>query len=167
MSGGSEAGAAPAPEAGPPADPLAGIDLAAAAATPGAWLELSVAADHEAVEAVSEILSRAAPGGTSVEPAFELVEEGLAARVDFARPAIVRAHLPVRDVAAIRSAVARTDRELGHLQAFGMRPIGELAGGHRPGGRLGQRLEGALPGAPYRPAHRHPPHLAAPPAAAG
>ena len=45
--------------------PLAGIDLAAAAATPGAWLELAVAADHEAVEAVSEILSRAAPGGTS------------------------------------------------------------------------------------------------------
>ena len=109
-----------------PADPLAGIDLAAAAATPGAWLEMSVAADHEAVEAVSEILSRAAPGGTSVEPAFELIEEGLAASVDFARPAMVRAHLPILDPAAIRAAVARADRELGHLQAFGMRPIGVL-----------------------------------------
>ena len=109
------------------ADPLAGIDLAAAAATPGAWLELSVAADHEAVEAVSEILSRAAPGGTSVEPAFELVEDGLAARLDFARPAMVRAHLPILDVVAIRAAVARADRDLGHLQAFGMRPIGDLA----------------------------------------
>ncbi|MCJ7711519.1 MAG: 50S ribosomal protein L11 methyltransferase [Chloroflexi bacterium] len=109
------------------ADPLAGIDLAAAAATPGSWLELSVAADHEAVEAVSEILSRAAPGGTSVEPAFELVEEGLAARVDLARPAMVRANLPILDVGGIRSAVARADRELGHLQAFGMRPIGDLA----------------------------------------
>jgi ribosomal protein L11 methyltransferase len=107
-------------------DPLAGIDLDAAARTAGAWLELSVAADHEAVEAVSEILSRAAPGGTSVEPAFELVEEGLAARVDFARPAMVRAHLPILDVTAIRGAVARVDRELGHLQAFGMRPIGDL-----------------------------------------
>ena len=112
---------------GPPPDPLAGIDLAAAAATPGAWLALSVAADHEAVEAVSEILSRAAPGGTSVEPAFELVEEGLIARVDFARPAIIRAHLPILDVPAIRAAVAQADRELGHLQAFGMRPIGDLA----------------------------------------
>ena len=71
--------------------------------------------------------SRAAPGGTSVEPAFELVEDGLAARVDFARPAMVRAHLPILDVAAIRAAVARADRELGHLQAFGMRPIGDLA----------------------------------------
>ena len=109
------------------AGPLTGIDLDAAAATAGSWLELSVAADHEAVEAVSEILARAAPGGTSVEPAFELVDEGLGARVDFARPAMVRAHLPVLDVAAIRTAVARVDRDLGHLQAFGMRPIGDLA----------------------------------------
>ena len=108
--------------------PLDDLDLdAAAAAAPGAWLELSVAADHEAVEAVSEILSRAAPGGTSVEPAFELVEEGLAARVDLARPALVRAHLPLLDVAGVRSAVDRAERELGHLQAFGLRPIGDLS----------------------------------------
>ena len=107
--------------------PLAAIDLDAVAATPGAWLELSVAADHEAVEAVSEILARAAPGGTSVEPAFELVEEGLAARVDLARPALVRAHLPIIDPTAVRTAVARAERELGHLQAFGLRPMGDLA----------------------------------------
>jgi ribosomal protein L11 methyltransferase len=104
---------------------LAGIDLDAAAGT-GAWLELSVAADHEAVEAVSEILTRAAPGGTSVEPAFELVNEGLAARVDLARPAMVRAHLPLLDPAGVRAAVERAERELGHLQAFGLRPIGDL-----------------------------------------
>jgi ribosomal protein L11 methyltransferase len=108
--------------------PLAGIDLDAAAATPGAWLELSVPADHEAVEAVSEILSRSAPGGTSVEPAFELVEEGLAARVDLARPALVRAHLAILDPPAVRAAVAQAERELGHLQAFGLRPIGDLTG---------------------------------------
>jgi ribosomal protein L11 methyltransferase len=107
--------------------PLGGIDLAGAMAAMDGWLELSVAADHEAVEAVSEILSRAAPGGTSVEPAFELVEDGLAARVDFARPALVRAYLPVLDVPAVRAAVERADRELGHLQVFGMRPIGDLA----------------------------------------
>jgi hypothetical protein len=34
----------------------------------GVWLELSVVADVEAVEAVSEILGRYAPAGTSVEP---------------------------------------------------------------------------------------------------
>ena len=108
-------------------DPLAGIDLAAAVVAKDAWLELSVAADHEAVEAVSEILSRAAPGGTSVEPAFELVEDGLAARIDLARPALVRAYLPVHSASAVRDAVAHADRELGHLQAFGLRPIGDLA----------------------------------------
>jgi ribosomal protein L11 methyltransferase len=117
----------PASEDSPDPDPLVGLDLAAAAGTPGTWLELSVAADHEAVEAVSEILSRVAPGGTSVEPAFELVDEGLAARVDVARPAIVRAHLPVREVGALRAAVAAAGRDLGHLQAFGLRPIGDLA----------------------------------------
>jgi ribosomal protein L11 methyltransferase len=112
-----------------PGDPLAGIDLEAAGASAeaGTWLELSVAADHEAVEAVSEILTRAAPGGTSVEPAFELLDEGLAARVDLARPALVRAYLPLREAGAARDAVRRAERDLGHLQAFGLRPIGELS----------------------------------------
>ena len=92
----------------------------------GAWLELAVEADVEAVEAVSEILGRAAPGGTSVEPAFELVDEGLGARVDTSRPAIVRAYVPARDRAAADRAVAEVAEALGHLQAFGLRPIGEL-----------------------------------------
>ena len=82
--------------------------------------------DSEAVEPVSEILSRVAPGGVSVEPAFELVDEGLGARVDPSRPAIVRAYLPVTDEVASAAAVARVEADLGHLQAFGLRPIGEL-----------------------------------------
>jgi len=85
-----------------------------------------VAADVEAVEAVSEILGRVAPGGTSVEPAFELVDEGLGARVDATRPSIVRAYVPARDPAAAEQAVATATKALGHLQAFGLRPIGEL-----------------------------------------
>ncbi|MEX1170903.1 MAG: 50S ribosomal protein L11 methyltransferase [Chloroflexota bacterium] len=92
----------------------------------GAWLELSVEADVEAVEAVSEILGRAAPGGTSVEPGFELTDEGLGARIDPTRPAIVRAYLPARDPAVLERTVAETTEALGHLQAFGLRPIGEL-----------------------------------------
>jgi ribosomal protein L11 methyltransferase len=95
-------------------------------AGPGAWLELSVAADIEAVEAVSEILGRVAAGGTSVEPAFELTDEGLGARVDPTKPAIVRAYLPARDALASSRAVAEATEALGHLQAFGLRPIGEL-----------------------------------------
>jgi len=96
------------------------------AASTGAWLELSVAADIEAVEAVSEILGRVAPGGTSVEPAFELVDEGLGARIDPTRPSIVRAYVPARDPAAAERAAAEAAEALGHLQAFGLRPIGEL-----------------------------------------
>jgi ribosomal protein L11 methyltransferase len=96
------------------------------ASAAGVWLELSVAADTEAVEAVSEILTRFAPGGTTVEPAFELVDEGLGARVDASRPAIVRAYLPARDPASARVALASATEALGHLQAFGLRPIGEL-----------------------------------------
>ena len=92
----------------------------------GAWLELAVDADVEAVEAVSEILGRAAPGGTSVEPGFELIDEGLGARIDPTRPAIVRAYLPARDLAAAERSVAVVAEALGHLQAFGLRPIGEL-----------------------------------------
>ncbi len=96
------------------------------AAPAGAWLELSVTADIEAVEAVAEILGRGAPAGTSVEPAFELVDEGLGARVDPTRPAIVRAYLPASDRVAAESRAAEAAEALGHLQAFGLRPIGEL-----------------------------------------
>ncbi|MBI2777913.1 MAG: 50S ribosomal protein L11 methyltransferase [Chloroflexi bacterium] len=92
----------------------------------GAWLELAVEADIEAVEAVSEILGRVAPGGASVEPAFELVDEGLGARVDPSRPAIVRAYVPARDPASAERAVLEATAALGHLQAFGLRPIGSL-----------------------------------------
>lgn len=90
------------------------------------WLELSVEADLEAVEAVSEILTRVAPGGTSVEPAFELVDEGLSARIDPRQPATVRAYVPARDPGAAERAAADAERDLGHLRAFELRPIGPI-----------------------------------------
>jgi len=94
----------------------------------GRWLELSVEADGEAVEAVSEILARVAPGGVVVEPAFELVEEGLAARLDPSCPATVRAYLSlVADGGlAATAALDQVRRNLAHLQAFGLRPVGDL-----------------------------------------
>ncbi|MEO8468516.1 MAG: 50S ribosomal protein L11 methyltransferase [Chloroflexota bacterium] len=119
----------------------------------GSWLELAVEADLEAVEAVSEILGRLAPGGTSVEPGFDLVDEGLGARIDPARPAVVRAYIEADDPAAVRRAIRATEEALSHLQAFGLRPIGELrtrtvaetdwAGAwkaHFPVMRIGKRL---------------------------
>jgi ribosomal protein L11 methyltransferase len=103
--------------ADPAADGLVGDDT---------WLELAVTCDPEAVEAVSEILSRVAPGGVSVEPGFRLTDEGLGAVADPSRPATVRAYLPARDPSAVREAVAVAERALGHLTAFGLREIGDL-----------------------------------------
>jgi ribosomal protein L11 methyltransferase len=92
----------------------------------GAWLELAVEADPEAVEAVSEILARVATGGIAIEPAFELVDEGLSARLDPGRPAILRGYVPAREPGAVERATALVDAALGHLRAFDLRPIGEL-----------------------------------------
>jgi ribosomal protein L11 methyltransferase len=87
---------------------------------------LSVAADNEAVEAVSEILSRSCPGGVAIELPFDLVDEGLSTRVDPDRPAVVRGYVSGHDGRALRAAVTDVRRNLAHLQAFGLRPIGEL-----------------------------------------
>lgn len=92
----------------------------------GTWLELSVAADPEAVEAVSEILTRVAPGGTAIEPAFTISDEGLGAHLDVERPTVVRAYVPAAPSSAARAAVDTARHALGHLQAFELRPIGEL-----------------------------------------
>ena len=94
---------------------------------PQDWLELAVAVDHEAVETVSAILSREVPGGVSIEPGFELLDEGLAVEVDTARPVLIRAWLEGPGAAATADAVERVRTALGHLQAFDLRPIGELS----------------------------------------
>ena len=89
------------------------------------WLELSVEADVEAVEAVSEILGRVAEG-TAVHPT-RLVRDSndeLLARADPAAGFVVTAH--VADGAAADSAIESTERALWHLQAFGLRPVGAL-----------------------------------------
>lgn len=119
----------------------------------GSWYELAVEADQEAVEQVSEILSRACPGGVSVEAPFVPVQEGLAARIDPSRPAIVRGYVSALDQVAARAAMDQVRAALGHLQAFALRPIGELATRvvheedwaqawkeHFPVLRIGQRL---------------------------
>lgn len=84
---------------------------------------MTVTADQEAVEAVSEILSRACGGAVSVEAPYDLVDDGLSARVDPRRPATVRGYISALNA---NGAVERVRRELGHLQAFELRPIGGL-----------------------------------------
>lgn len=75
---------------------------------------------------MSEIISRACPGGVSVEAPFALVDEGLSARVDYGRPVTVRGYVTALDQGIAQAAVDAVRRDLGHLQAFGLRPIGEV-----------------------------------------
>ena len=96
-------------------------------AAEGRWLELSVEVDAEAVEPVSEILGRVAPGGgTAVRPTRLLrdPDDELNVREDTSAPFVVTAHVP--DGAAAAAAVDATERALWHLQAFGLRPVGQL-----------------------------------------
>jgi ribosomal protein L11 methyltransferase len=89
------------------------------------WLELSVEADVEAVEAVSEILGRVA-AGTAVQPTRIIRDpaDELAAREDPTAPFRVTAH--VADGPDAAATVDATERALWHLQAFGLRPVGPL-----------------------------------------
>ncbi|HEX6139692.1 MAG TPA: 50S ribosomal protein L11 methyltransferase [Candidatus Limnocylindria bacterium] len=89
------------------------------------WLELTVEADVEAVEAVSEILGRVA-AGSAVRPTRLLRDRGneLSARPDPAAPYEITAHIP--DDEAAPAAIDTTERALWHLQAFGLRPVGTL-----------------------------------------
>jgi ribosomal protein L11 methyltransferase len=92
---------------------------------PMRWLELSVETDVEAVEPVSEILGRVA-AGTAVQPTRLLHEAGdeLSARPDPSAPYVVTAHVAAGPRSEI--AIEDTERALWHLQAFGLRPVGQL-----------------------------------------
>jgi len=90
------------------------------------WLALSVEADVEAVEAVSEILGRLGHG-SAIEP-MELVADATdeqALRPDPAAGYRVTAWIP--DDAQAPEALDRTRRALWHLRAFELRPMSELS----------------------------------------
>jgi ribosomal protein L11 methyltransferase len=90
------------------------------------WLALSVEADVEAVEAVTEILGRLGRGSV-IEP-LALVEDAAdeqALRADPAAGYRVTAYVP--DDMGAADAVDRTERALWHLQAFDLRPMSALA----------------------------------------
>ncbi|HEY7624733.1 MAG TPA: 50S ribosomal protein L11 methyltransferase [Candidatus Limnocylindria bacterium] len=89
---------------------------AAASTSHPRWLEIAVPANVEAVEAVSEILSRYGHNGIAVE--IPVSPRG-------GTDHTVKAYL-VEDVDAFAKVSDARDA-LGHLQAFGLGPIGELA----------------------------------------
>jgi ribosomal protein L11 methyltransferase len=89
------------------------------------WLELTVTCDNEAIEAVSEILGRVGQG-SAVRPTRLIwdPEDELFAREDATAPYEITAHIPEDEAAP--GTVDATERALWHLQAFGLRPVGEL-----------------------------------------
>jgi ribosomal protein L11 methyltransferase len=89
------------------------------------WLALTVEADVEAIEAVSEVFGRLGRGA-AVRPTRLIHDPGdeLSAREDPSAPYELTVHIPDDDAAA--GAVEETERALWHLQAFGLRPVGGL-----------------------------------------
>jgi ribosomal protein L11 methyltransferase len=89
------------------------------------WLELTVTCDNEAIEAVSEIFGRVGEG-SAVRPTRLIrdPDDELSAREDSSAPYEITAHIPEDEAAP--AAVDATERALWHLQAFGLRPVGEL-----------------------------------------
>ena len=82
---------------------------------PTSWLEIAISAHAEAVEAVSEILSRVGYNGIAVEVPL---------RPGRGTDHTVKAYV-VEDADAFAK-VSDVRDALGHLQAFGLGPIGEL-----------------------------------------
>lgn len=89
----------------------------------GAWLELRVEADPEAVEAVCEVLSRHGyQGGVVVEEARRPADNGLSLEPDPGRPAVLYTYIP-RDTHAAQT-VRKIEMALSLLGQ--LRPIGPL-----------------------------------------
>ena len=87
------------------------------------WLELSVTAEHEAVESVSELFARVGyNGGVAIEQPFVGSPDGPEYRIDTSKPVVIRTYVPLDDQAE----EARARLEQG-LWALGMlRQVGSL-----------------------------------------
>ena len=89
------------------------------------WLELSVTAEPEAIEAVTEVMSRYASGGVAIEEPYTLLDDGQAAEPLIGAPVSVRVYVP-DDVGGEE---ARTHIEQGvwHLSQIGFGHISALS----------------------------------------
>ncbi|TMD67199.1 MAG: 50S ribosomal protein L11 methyltransferase [Chloroflexi bacterium] len=88
------------------------------------WLELTVRAHPEAVESVSELMSRYTPGGVAIEEPFELIDEGQEYRVLTGEPVQVHAYLPLDGKE--EEARQRVAEGLWHLASLGEHFVGDL-----------------------------------------
>lgn len=85
------------------------------------YLELSLAVRPEAVEAAAELLRRYAPGGVSIEPPFEAIDEDGGVVLFDDMPVRLRAWLPATPAA--RNSVAALRREVRALAGATVRPL--------------------------------------------
>lgn len=88
------------------------------------WLELTVRTHPEAVESVSELMSRYTPGGVAIEEPFELIDEGQEYRVLTGEPVQVHAYLPLDGKE--EEAQQRVAEGLWHLSSLGEHFVGDL-----------------------------------------
>src|SRR5256885_4977299 len=88
------------------------------------WLELTVRTHPEAVESVSELMSRYTPGGVAIEGPFELIGEGQEYRVLTGQPVQVHAYLPLDGKE--EEARQHVAEGLWHLSSLGEHFVGEL-----------------------------------------
>lgn len=88
------------------------------------WLELTVQAHHDAVESVSELLSRYTTGGVAIEEPIELFDEGQEYRVISGKPVVMHAYLPLDGKE--EEARQRIAEGLWHLSSIGEHFVGDL-----------------------------------------
>ena len=88
------------------------------------WLELSVAVDIAAVEAVSAILQEHGEGGVAINQPVSSDLEGERYGLDTSRPTVVSTYIPYDGEAVNRR--ERVEQALWHLRAFDLAPIGPL-----------------------------------------
>src|SRR5438270_13261732 len=87
------------------------------------WLEVRVAADTEAVEAVSEPFARYGyQGGVAIEEQYAQDNDGDNLRVDPSQPVIVTTYLA--ETPGVQETVAKLEQALWHLSQ--MRYVGSL-----------------------------------------
>jgi ribosomal protein L11 methyltransferase len=89
------------------------------------WLEFTVKAHPEAVEPVSELLSRYTSGGIAIEEPIELIDEGQEYRVLSGQPVTVHAYLPIDGTE--EEARQRIAEGLWHLSRLGSHFVSELS----------------------------------------
>lgn len=89
------------------------------------WLELTVQAHPEAIESVSELLSRYTAGGVAIEEPIELLDEGQEYRVLVGKPVLVHAYHPIDGKE--EQARQHIAEGLWHLSSLGEHFVGELS----------------------------------------